>query len=316
MNDNTEGAAAPETKDEESFDEKMKEVMNVPNNFDHMVISGLMEGTFSGPFEMDFEGNHTLIIGSSGMCSLYRSSRTSPVTFIAKGAKVDLRPNVDDFELVVSAVGQNSEMVISIIDISGISAVPVDGKWLSIEKGILEGVYSLPTKIGKKKLARILVGSNTVSTLKGSPENLRLFGRFTRLGVSAVVDEIDEAIQEGYLEVSEGQFPTLSISEKGIERMTALRNELGVVDLAFGITELTDEEKKFTEALRNWRADAAKEANVPQYIVLRNDAIRNIVKDIPADLEALSDISGVGPSTLEKYGTDILEVLSHAKDSV
>ena len=77
--------------------------------------------------------------------------------------------------------------------------------------------------------------------------------------------------------------------------------------------KLFDRCKPVIDALREWRTNKCKEASLPVYIVLRNDAINNISKTLPKDLETLADVKGIGPTTLERYGEDILEVLKNVE---
>ncbi|HEQ78866.1 MAG TPA: hypothetical protein ENN76_01210 [Euryarchaeota archaeon] len=307
MNAKENGGTAAPANDKPAADTNRA---TVPNNLDHIAVSGLMEGSFSGPFEMDFEGNHTLIIGANGQVTLYRASRTSPVAFIARDAKVHISSGMVDCDMEVHAQGPGGELTVTVQDLSGINIVPVDSKWLSLEKGILEAAYDLEGKFGRRRMGKILAGSNTVSTIGGTTDDLRLFGRFRRYSVSQVVAKLDEMLNSGLLEfVNETTFPTVNITSSGEERMLELRKELGTVDLAFGDPDEDSESTPYVAALKEWRTKKCQEDNAPPYIVLRNDAIKHLAKKRPADIEQLSEIRGVGPSTLERYGEEIISIL-------
>jgi ATP-dependent DNA helicase RecQ len=64
------------------------------------------------------------------------------------------------------------------------------------------------------------------------------------------------------------------------------------------------------EALRAWRAEAARAQNVPAYVIFHDATLRAIAAAAPAGLDALGGISGVGDRKLERYGDDVLRVLS------
>jgi ATP-dependent DNA helicase RecQ len=76
---------------------------------------------------------------------------------------------------------------------------------------------------------------------------------------------------------------------------------------------LSDVDQPVFERLRAWRAAAAKEQGVPAYVVFHDATLRAVVAERPADLDALSGISGVGQAKLERYGEGILAAL-HASD--
>ncbi len=283
----------------------------IPNNFDHMVVSGLMEGTFSGPFEMDFEGNHTILIGSNGTIAVYRATRTTPVCFISKDADIHISTRMIDCEVEIHAEADGKELTATVTSLSGMSGVPVDGKWLDLEKGILEAAHQLDGIFGRRRMAAILAGSNSPSTFNGTLETLRLYGRFKRHSVTKIVRKIDVLIEKGLLKRDEeDRFPRVKLTTKGAHRMRELRQDLGVVDLAFGNPEAREADVELVEKLTLWRNEKSSKEEVPRYIVLKNDAINNISQEKPGTLEELSRVVGVGPATLENYGQEVLAVIS------
>jgi len=62
-------------------------------------------------------------------------------------------------------------------------------------------------------------------------------------------------------------------------------------------------------ALKAWRAEVAREHNLPAYIVFHDAALAEMAREQPATLDDLGSISGVGAKKLEAYGADILRVL-------
>ncbi|HVV57199.1 MAG TPA: ATP-dependent DNA helicase UvrD2 [Gaiellaceae bacterium] len=67
------------------------------------------------------------------------------------------------------------------------------------------------------------------------------------------------------------------------------------------------------ERLRAWRLERAREDGVPPYVVFHDSVLHAIADARPASLGELSEISGVGPAKLERYGEELLGVLeAHA----
>ncbi|MFU8889796.1 MAG: DNA helicase RecQ, partial [Trueperaceae bacterium] len=64
------------------------------------------------------------------------------------------------------------------------------------------------------------------------------------------------------------------------------------------------------EALRAWRATAARAQGVPAYVVFHDATLRAMAELAPTDLDALSTVSGVGAAKLARYGTQVLAVLA------
>jgi ATP-dependent DNA helicase RecQ len=63
------------------------------------------------------------------------------------------------------------------------------------------------------------------------------------------------------------------------------------------------------DALKAWRAEVAREHNLPAYIVFHDATLAEMAREAPTSLDALGGISGVGAKKLQAYGDDILRVL-------
>jgi DNA helicase-2/ATP-dependent DNA helicase PcrA len=64
------------------------------------------------------------------------------------------------------------------------------------------------------------------------------------------------------------------------------------------------------ERLREWRLERAGDDKVPAYVVFTDATLQLIAEHRPGDEDALRRISGVGPSKLDKYGEDVLAIVS------
>ena len=63
------------------------------------------------------------------------------------------------------------------------------------------------------------------------------------------------------------------------------------------------------QALREWRKGIAKEHGVPAYTVFHDATLQEIARLMPASLDGLRGISGIGATKLERYGQPLLEVV-------
>jgi DNA helicase-2/ATP-dependent DNA helicase PcrA len=66
------------------------------------------------------------------------------------------------------------------------------------------------------------------------------------------------------------------------------------------------------EALRGWRLAVAVQASVPAYVVFTDATLTAIAEKRPANPGELAMISGVGARKVERYGDDVLAILSGA----
>ena len=61
--------------------------------------------------------------------------------------------------------------------------------------------------------------------------------------------------------------------------------------------------------LKSWRAEVAREHNLPAYVVFHDATLAEMARQRPGSLDELAGISGVGTKKLEAYGAEILRVL-------
>ncbi len=71
--------------------------------------------------------------------------------------------------------------------------------------------------------------------------------------------------------------------------------------------------EELLEALRAWRLDIARSRSVPAYVVFTDVTLMAIAEQVPADLDGLGAIPGIGPKKLDLYGADVLALVhTHA----
>ena len=63
------------------------------------------------------------------------------------------------------------------------------------------------------------------------------------------------------------------------------------------------------DALKAWRAEVAREHNLPAFVVFHDTTLAQMAREYPDGLDALAGISGVGAKKLQAYGEEILRVL-------
>jgi ATP-dependent DNA helicase RecQ len=65
-------------------------------------------------------------------------------------------------------------------------------------------------------------------------------------------------------------------------------------------------------ALRTWRANTAREQNVPAYVIFHDSTLRAIATNAPEDMDELARIPGIGASKLDRSGEAALQHLFDA----
>ncbi|MBN6038001.1 DNA helicase RecQ [Amycolatopsis sp. 195334CR] len=192
---------------------------------------------------------------------------------------------------------------------------------------LLSTVYRLQTerrqKFGAGQLIDILLGKKTAKVIQHDHDSLTVFGIGTELSEGEWRGVVRQLLAQRLLAV-EGDYGTLVLTEEsgevlGRRREVRLRREPERVAKAAKVAkakreqaDLPAEAKPVFELLRSWRAATAKEQGMPAYVIFHDKTLQEIATSMPASLEQLGQVNGVGESKLAKYGQQILDALSEA----
>jgi ATP-dependent DNA helicase RecQ len=69
-------------------------------------------------------------------------------------------------------------------------------------------------------------------------------------------------------------------------------------------------ERECLDALKAWRAEVAREHNLPAFVIFHDATLRAIAAQKPRSMADLDGISGIGQKKREAYGTEVLRVVS------
>ncbi len=73
----------------------------------------------------------------------------------------------------------------------------------------------------------------------------------------------------------------------------------------------TDGQKRFV-ALKAWRAEIAREHNLPAFVIFNDATLSAVASTAPTSLDDLIGISGIGEKKLQAYGEEVLRVIQRA----
>ena len=185
-------------------------------------------------------------------------------------------------------------------------------------------------RFGAGHLIDVLRGKLTDKVTQYGHEQLSTFGIGADLSETQWRGVLRQLIALGHLR-TEGEYNTLELTPSAREVLkgeVALllrvpseapkRGRTGRVTKAGGGREkpapiaLDDEGQRRYAALKAWRAEVAREHNLPAYVVFHDATLAEMARDQPGSLDALGGISGVGAKKLEAYGREILRVLGEA----
>ncbi|HET9026952.1 MAG TPA: DNA helicase RecQ [Trueperaceae bacterium] len=191
---------------------------------------------------------------------------------------------------------------------------------------LLSTVMRTGQRFGAGHLIDVLLGKRTERTAKFDHESLSTFGIGDELDADGWRSVVRQLLANGQLlpdpdgfggliagpgaaAVLRGEQQVRLRRDRQVARPSAKRLR-GVSAVADAPADSTPEDEALFQALRQLRAELAKEQGVPPYVVFHDKTLREMVAVRPSNLAALHAVQGVGDTKLERYGTRFLEVLA------
>jgi ATP-dependent DNA helicase RecQ len=188
-----------------------------------------------------------------------------------------------------------------------------------------------PRAFGAGHLLDVLRGKRTDKVVQYGHDALSTFGVGADLSEAQWRGVLRQLVALGHVR-TEGEFNTLELTDSA---RAVLKGEVPIVlrvpsepaksarsrgtrrggaadKVPAAAGALSGEALQRFAALKAWRAEVAREHNLPAYVVFHDATLAEMARDCPDSLDALSHVTGVGAKKLEAYGREILRVLESA----
>ncbi len=177
---------------------------------------------------------------------------------------------------------------------------------------------------GAGHMMDILRGKQTEKVAQYGHEQLSTFGIAREASESELRAVLRQLIAIGAVAVDGGMFNTLRLTDgsravlKGDVKVQLRESvatpspkrsrrtgALAPAAQALGV----DDQVRYIN-LKTWRAEVAREHNLPAYVIFHDATLAEIARRRPQTLEDLQGISGIGAKKLEAYGAEVLRVVA------
>lgn len=195
----------------------------------------------------------------------------------------------------------------------------------------LSAIARADEQIGTRTLIDILKGYASQEVIEKGYDKLKTYGAGRDVPGKDWQDYLLQMLNLGYFEIAYNENNHLKITEAGkkvlfgkeraqlvvIKREesygkkgSAKENKTASPTPLFTPTVFENEDEGLFEALRQLRKKLADQLAIPAYIVLSDKTLHLLALKKPGDMEAFSEISGIGEFKKEKYGKDFLAVIN------
>jgi ATP-dependent DNA helicase RecQ len=182
---------------------------------------------------------------------------------------------------------------------------------------------------GAGHIMDILRGKVTEKVTQFGHAQLSTFGLGTELSEPQLRSVLRQLVATGAVAVDGGAFNTLKLTDasravlkgevpvrlrESTTPATGLRPNKSKAEkpakLARAAAALDDRGQRRFAALKAWRAEVAKEHNLPAYVIFHDATLAAIAALHPQSKDELSGVSGIGEKKLEAYGSEVLRVVA------
>ncbi|MFP4208138.1 MAG: DNA helicase RecQ [Wenzhouxiangella sp.] len=181
----------------------------------------------------------------------------------------------------------------------------------------LSCVYRTGQRFGAGHVIDVLLGNASDRITALGHDRLSTFGIGAELDRRGWQSVLRQLLALGHLQPDPAGHGGLQLGErcrpllKGEEQVRLRRDAMpGRRRRAAGSRVEIDTEEPAWQALKQWRLETAHAQGVPPYVIFHDATLAAIVEARPQTLAELAQVSGVGQHKLERYGSEVLNVIA------
>lgn len=172
---------------------------------------------------------------------------------------------------------------------------------------IFSCVRRMRERFGITLTAQVLKGSKAKRVLELGFDSLPTYGLLRSHSEKEINHRIRILAAEGYLRLSEDEYPTLSLTPAAVEVLKGERQVL--LRLKKPKERTTPRREDLFEELRVLRKSLSEAEQVPPYMIFPDSTLTDLARVLPMDRESMRAVKGVGEKKLEKYGDRFLAAI-------
>lgn len=178
--------------------------------------------------------------------------------------------------------------------------------------------------LGITLIVRMLNGSKEQRVIQLGLDRLPTYGIMRDIGRLQIREYIDFMIDEGYLELTDGEYPVVRLTPAANDilfnskpvlfykriRQSDTRNKRNKKSIGIENNEAATDGSLFT-ILKELRTKIAQKENVPAYVVFSNASLVDMATKKPRNISEFLQISGVGEVKAKRYGQLFLSAIEN-----
>ena len=186
---------------------------------------------------------------------------------------------------------------------------------------VLSCVYRVGQSFGVKHVVDVLRGADNERIRKFDHERLSTYGIGMEYSSAEWLSIVRQLIHRGYLIQDIATFSVLKLTPQALRLLRAEESlELARPRVqektpkkkrkSGPVAELSEDDSRLFETLRELRKQMAAEQGVPPYIIFGDAALLEMSRERPSSDDQFLEINGVGKVKLERHGSVFMEAIA------
>ncbi|WNQ10545.1 DNA helicase RecQ [Paenibacillus aurantius] len=172
---------------------------------------------------------------------------------------------------------------------------------------IFSCIYRMKERYGSTLVSQVLKGSKSKKVLQFGFDRLPTYGIMKQYTEKEIVDLINALIAEGYISLTEGQYPVLRLQARASRVLKGEEPVLQKLRISRKPEPVRDD--GLFERLRELRKEISQRENVPPYVVFPDSTLREMSEMRPTDRMSMLSVKGVGETKFIHYGVLFMELI-------
>ncbi|MHB8170752.1 MAG: DNA helicase RecQ [Thermincolia bacterium] len=171
---------------------------------------------------------------------------------------------------------------------------------------IFSCILRMKEQYGGSLVADVLKGSQNKKVTQLGFNRLTTYGLMKDYTAKEIKDLINVLISDGFIRMTEGQYPVLKLQPKAIEVLKAQEKVWQKVQPR---QQKVAADNSLFELLRQLRKEISQIEKVPPYVIFPDSTLQEMCRYYPQDRGAMLSIKGMGEVRFERYGRRFLELI-------
>jgi ATP-dependent DNA helicase RecQ len=182
---------------------------------------------------------------------------------------------------------------------------------------ILSCVYRTGQRFGVGHVVDVLLGADTENIRRLQHHELSTYGLLKQMPRKELQSFVYQLVDQGLVDRSDGDRPVMALNDDSWAVLRGQR-EVRLVRPKKKMSARTKEaeiswngvHRELFDHLRDWRRAMALDRQVPAYVVLTDNTLRDLARVRPITTKSLQTIPGIGQRRLAELGADLIAAIS------